>query len=74
MKNIAASGIKFTTPNERHTGKDIVILANRKLVYNKAKLSNPGRWSGDIKNWDHIEEVYLNPEKGKSDIKKNKAA
>jgi len=50
------------------------ILANRKLVYNKAKLSNPRRWSGDIKNWDHIEEVYLNPEKGKSEIKKNKAA
>ena len=68
------SGIKFTTPNERHTGKDIEILANRKLVYNKAKSSNPSRWSGDIKNWDHIEEVYLNPEKKKSEIKKNKAA
>jgi len=68
------SGIKFTTPNERHTGKDIVILANRKLVYKKAKLANPSRWSGEIKNWDHIEEVYLNPEKEKSEIKKNKAA
>lgn len=68
------SGIKFTTPNERHTGKDIEILSKRKSVYIKAKLSNPSRWSGDIKNWDHIEEVYLNPEKGKSEIKKNKAA
>lgn len=68
------SGIKFTTPQERHTGKDIKILAKRKRVYKQAKLSNPSRWSGDIKNWDHIEEVYLNPEKGKSEIKESKAA
>ncbi|MFT5812494.1 MAG: hypothetical protein ACI9VT_000228, partial [Psychroserpens sp.] len=34
----------------------------------------PIRWSGDIKNWDHIEEVYLNPEKGKSEIKESKVA
>ena len=68
------SGIKFTTPTERHTGKDVEILAKRKLVYKKAKLANPSRWSGDIKNWDHIEKVYLNPEKEKSEIKKNKAA
>ncbi len=39
-----------------------------------AKLENPIRWSSDIKNWDHIEEVYLNPEKGKSEIKERKAA
>ena len=68
------SGIKFTTPVERHTGKDIEILANRKRVYKEAKLSNPSRWSGEIKNWDHIKEVYLNPEKGKSEIIENKAA
>ena len=68
------SGIKFTTPQERHTGKDIEILSKRKLVYKQAKLENPIRWSGDIKNWDHIEEVYLNPEKGKSEIKESKAA
>jgi len=68
------SGIKFTTPHERHTGKDVDILAKRKSVYNKAKLANPGRWSGEIKNWDHIKEVYLNPEKGKSEVKDNKAA
>lgn len=68
------SGIKFITPNERHMGKDIEILANRKLVYKKAKLENPSRWSGKIKNWDHIEEVYLNPEKGKSEVKESKVA
>lgn len=68
------SGIKFTTPVERHTGKDIEILVARTLVYKKAKLENPNRWSGEIKNWDHIEEVYLNPEKGKSEVVENKAA
>jgi putative transposase len=68
------SGIKFTTPQERHTGKDIEILVKRKLVYKQAKLENPIRWSGDIKNWDHIEEVYLNPEKGKSEVKESKVA
>ena len=46
----------------------------RTLVYKKAKLENPNRWSGEIKNWDHIEAVYLNPEKGKSEVVENKAA
>jgi transposase InsO family protein len=68
------SGIKFTTPQERHTGKDIEILAKRKRVYKQARLANPSRWSGEIKNWDHIGEVYLNPEKGKSEIKESKVA
>jgi transposase InsO family protein len=68
------SGIKFTTPQERHTGKDIEILAKRRQVYQQAKLTAPNRWSGDIKNWDHIEKVYLNPEKEKSQIKESKAA
>ncbi len=53
------SGIKFTTPDARHTGKDIDILAERILVYKKAKLANPNRWTGKIKNWDHIKAVYL---------------
>jgi len=51
-----------------------MILINRKKVYQKAKLKHPERWSGEIRNWDHINEVNLNPEKSKSDIKENKAA
>ena len=62
------------TPAQRHAGEDIEILAKRKQVYEKAKLANPTRWTGEIKNWDRIEEVHLNPEKGKSEIKENKAA
>lgn len=68
------SGIKFVTPAQRHSGKDVEILAQRKQVYQKAKTQNPERWSGEIKNWDQIKEVYLNPEKGKSEVRENKAA
>jgi putative transposase len=68
------SAIKFVTPAQRHAGEDITILINRKRVYQKAKIKHPERWSGDIRNWDYIDEVNLNPEKSKSDIKENKAA
>jgi len=68
------SGIKFVTPTQRHTGEDVEILAKRKQVYQKAKLQNPNRWSGEIRNWDRIKEVHLNPEKGKSEVRENKAA
>jgi len=30
--------------------------------------------SGEIKNWSHIEEVCINPEKGKPEVKESKAA
>lgn len=54
------SGIGFTTPAARHVGGDIEILANRKRVYSKARENNPGRWSGDIRNWQRIDRVQLN--------------
>jgi len=57
------SSIKFVTPTQRHTGEDVVILAKRQQVYQAAKESHPSRWSGDIRNWDPVTEVYLNPEK-----------
>lgn len=60
------SGIGFVTPAQRHSGEDKQILANRKVVYQQAKQRHPERWSADTRNWDRIEEVLLNPEKGKS--------
>ena len=63
------SAIKLVTPQQRHCGEDIKILANRKHVYQQAKATNPIRWSGEIKSWDPITEVHLNPEK-----KENEAA
>ena len=68
------SGIKFVTPAERHQRIDDAILLNRVEVYNRAKAQNPSRWSGEIKNWDPIKEVNLNPEKSKIEIKENKVA
>ena len=68
------SGIKFVTPEQRHTGEDIQILANRHQVYLKAKSANPLRWSGGIRNWDPIKEVKLNPEKQKTEKNEDKAA
>ena len=63
------SAIKLVTPQQRHCGDDTEILANRKRVYQQAKVTNPIRWSGKIRNWDPITEVHLNPEK-----KENEAA
>jgi transposase InsO family protein len=63
------SAIKLVTPQQRHSGEDKATLVNRKNVYQQAKAKNPIRWSGEIRNWDPITEVHLNPEK-----KENEAA
>ena len=68
------SAIKFITPEQRHAGKDEAILNHRIEVYQQAKLNNPDRWSGEIRNWNKVEEVYLNPENQKIDIEEKKAA
>ncbi len=68
------SSINFVTPAQRHNGEDIDILAKRKAVYKQAKSEHPERWSGDIRNWDRVEEVHLNPEKEKTETKEDKAA
>lgn len=68
------SAIKFVTPAQRHAGEDIQLLANREQVYLNARSANPLRWSGDIRNWDPVTEVYLNPEKQKAESEEDKAA
>ncbi len=57
------SGIRHVTPAQRHRGEDEQILTNRKAVFEKAKAENPSRWSGSIRNWGRVTEVWLNPEK-----------
>lgn len=54
------SGVKYVTPASRHAMKDGEILKNRKKVYEEAKLKNPNRWSGETRNWDKVEKVFLN--------------
>lgn len=57
------SGIKFVTPMERHENKDNEVLVSRDKVYKEARQANPRRWTGETRNWDRIEEVWLNPER-----------
>jgi len=64
------SGIKFVTPEERHNCKDILKLQKRKETYMVARNMNPKRWSGKIRNWDHIGEVVLNKKIEKIKFKK----
>ena len=57
------SAIRFVTPVQRHRRDDTTILTKRKAVYAAAKARHPERWSGEIRNWEPVQEVWLNPEK-----------
>ncbi|WP_028573612.1 IS3 family transposase [Desulfonatronovibrio hydrogenovorans] len=54
------SSLAYVTPNDRHTGRDKEILARRRVVYQRAKMKNPERWSGQIRKWSAPSEVTLN--------------
>jgi putative transposase len=56
------SAIGFTTPSDRHTGRDVEILARRAGVYEAAAQRHPERWSGTTRDWSRVETVTLNPE------------
>lgn len=58
------SAINFVAPNQRHDGLDEEILKKRLEVYKAAQAKNPKRWSGSLRNMEHIEEVYLNRSNG----------
>jgi putative transposase len=55
------SEIRFVTPDERHYGQEKAILDKRKDVYELARQKNPNRWTSQIRNWEPIEIVILNP-------------
>ncbi len=54
-------GIRYVTPDQRHRRVDAAILAKRHEVYQAAKARNPRRWTGDIRNWQPVGLVELNP-------------
>lgn len=60
------SGVRFVTPDDRHAGKDLVILAQRVKVYEAARARNPARWAKATRNWTPVNEVYLNPDEPQS--------
>jgi transposase InsO family protein len=55
------SAIKYVTPDDRHEGRDVAILAARRRLYADAKSRTPRRWTGETRDWTRIEEVTLNP-------------
>lgn len=55
------SAIGFVTPAQRHAGDDVEILQRRTAVYEKARRRHPGRWSGEVRNWERVAVVKLNP-------------
>ena len=68
------SAIRFVTPHERHIGDDDRILALRSKVYEEAKQQHPERWSGNVRNWEPVQAVLLNPLKGKTEKEMHIAA
>ncbi|MFQ5744871.1 MAG: transposase [Acidobacteriota bacterium] len=64
------SGLKFTTPEQVHTGEATTLLAEREELYKQARERHPNRWSGDIRNWALPEKVWLNPEKEQPELTK----
>jgi putative transposase len=56
------SAIGFVTPNQRHAGQDVALLANRSAVYEAARQANPLRWSQQTRDWRYINQVELNPD------------
>lgn len=55
------SGIRFVTPDQRHSGEHTQILSKRHALYERARMKHPSRWSRQTRNWEPIPLVTLNP-------------
>ncbi len=55
------SEIRFVTPDDRHNGKEKILLDKRKKVYESARRKRPDRWTRQTRNWEPIGAVFLNP-------------
>lgn len=55
------SSLLYTTPNERHEGKDKEILERRRVVFEKARQLHPERYSSKIRCTELDEVVTLTP-------------
>lgn len=57
------SAIRYVTPEDRHQGRDIELLAARRTLYQCARRGTPRRWTRNIRNWTPVGAVVLNPAK-----------
>lgn len=55
------SSIGFVTPDQRHQGVDVALLAQRRVVYEAARRAHPERWTGKTRAWSRPVVVALNP-------------
>ena len=62
------SAIRYVTPDERHAGADVAILARRHALYEHARSRTPERWARNTRNWTPLGTVVLNPEPSHRDL------
>jgi transposase InsO family protein len=55
------SGIRFVTPEQRHSGEAQAICRHRARVYDKAREQHPRRWSRSTRCWRQPEVIWINP-------------
>jgi putative transposase len=60
------SAIGYVTPDDRHHGRDIALLEQRREVYRVAQQRHPRRWTRAARSWERIASVTLNPERSPS--------
>lgn len=53
------SALKFVTPEQRHLGRDVELLARRHATYQAARARHPERWSGATRDWQPADPVTL---------------
>jgi putative transposase len=60
---LSQRALKYVSPGQRHRGEANDLLARRRALYQSARMQNPARWSGAIRNWHLADKVHLNPER-----------
>jgi putative transposase len=56
------SAIRYITPDERHSGREVAILARRHALYEYVRSRKPERWPRNTRNLTPLGTVVLNPE------------
>ena len=59
--------IRYVTPDQRHSGADVAILARRHALYERARSRKPERWPRNTRNWTPLGTVVLNQEPSNRD-------
>jgi transposase InsO family protein len=56
------SAIRYVTPDDRYYGREPDILGRRHQIYQRARHTNPNRWTRGTRNWAPVGSVVLNPQ------------